>query len=133
AIAHQPASRLRTWRIREPLLLGQSVSDLSLEEACRDPTLLARRRGGVCFREQVRETAAASFDVPENRLLSAFLQFLAEQLADLRGRVQREIDLRSERRAYRHRRSTEGAKTWWETEDLPRIEALQKLLQQLAA
>src|SRR5262249_37940347 len=43
-------------------------------------------------------------------------------------RLQQELWLRHERRAFRHRRTEPDAKTWWETEDLPRIEELQALL-----
>ena len=54
-IAAQPAYRLKTRRVREPALAEQGVGDLTLEEACLDPTLAVRYRGGIAFREQVRE------------------------------------------------------------------------------
>jgi hypothetical protein len=132
-IAHQPAYRLKARRLREPALADQAVSDLTLEEACVDPTLLIALGGKIGFREHVRETAAPSFNLPENRLLSGFLTFLRLQINDLRGRLQEEVDLREERRAYRHRRAKDGGKTWWEAEDLPRIEEARRLLDGLAA
>lgn len=133
AVAHQPAYRLKTSRLREPALAEQSVSDLTLEEVCLDPTLAVRDRGGVRFREHVREVAAPNFDLPEHRMISGFLGFLNVQINDLRGRMQRDIRERLERRAYRHRRTDPDARTWWEQEDLPRIEEMQKLLNHLAA
>jgi hypothetical protein len=45
----------------------------------------------------------------------------------------REIELHLERRSYRHRRGPSSEKTWWESEDLPRIVELQKLLKTLDA
>ena len=53
--------------------------------------------------------------------LPRFLAFLAQQIGDLRGRIQSETWLRQERKAFRNFRKTTGAKTWWESEDLPRI------------
>ena len=41
--------------------------------------------------------------------------------------MEHEIQMREDRREYRHRRSG-GAKSWWESEDLPRIEELRSLL-----
>jgi hypothetical protein len=81
----------------------------------------------------VREVAAPHFDLPEHRLIAGFLHFLAVQIRDLSERIQREMDLRNERRAYRNRRGPDGGKTWWETEDLPRIEELHRLLGHLTA
>jgi hypothetical protein len=127
-IARQPACRLKTTRVREPALAQQSVSDLTLEEACLDATVAVRHRGAVLFRERVREVARSHFDLPEHRLIAAFLGFLAVETADLRGRLRGEVELREERRAYRHRRGPDDGKSWWETEDLPRIAELQQLL-----
>jgi hypothetical protein len=130
-MAHQPAYRLKTYRVREPAVAEQGVSAVTLEEACLDPTLVVALPAGIRFREHVRETAASTFDLPENRLIAGFLRFLGRQLADLRTRIQREVDLRLERRAYRHRRTEEGGKTWWESEDLPRLEEFRRLLDQV--
>jgi hypothetical protein len=133
AIAHQPAYRLKASRVREPALAEQSVSDLTLEETCVDPTLAVADRGGIRFREHVREVASPHYDLPEHRVLGGFASFLGAQVSGLRGRVERELDLRLERRAYRHRRHDDGTKTWWETEDLPRIEECRRLLEHLTA
>src|SRR5437667_1136313 len=132
-IAHQPAYRLKTRRVREPALAGQSVSDLTLEETCLDPTIAVPTRTGVQFREQIREVAAPHFDLAENRLIAGFLHFLTQQLSELRTRLRRAIELRLDRRAYRHRRTDDGGKTWWESEDLPRIEEMRHLLDNVAA
>jgi hypothetical protein len=138
-IARQPAYRLKARRVREPALSEQSVSVLTLEEACVDPTLALAHRQRVYFREHVREVAAPSYNLPENRTISGFLNFLARELRGLRGRLQREVNLRVERRSYRHRRprgadaSPLAEKTWWEQEDLPRIEELKRLLESLTA
>ena len=132
-IASQPAYRLKTRRVREPAIAELGVSDLTLEEACLDPTLAVRHRSGVVFREHVRETADPHFNLAENRTLTGFLLFLGVQLADLEARIRREIALRQERRAHRHRPGPDGGKSWWETEDLPRIEELKRLLESLKA
>jgi hypothetical protein len=132
-IAHQPAYRLKSTRVREPALAEQSVSDLTLEETCVDPTLAVAYRGGIRFREHVREVASPHFDLPEHRVLGGFATFLAAQVNGLRDRARRELDLRLERRAYRHRRADDASKTWWETEDLPRIEECRRLLEHLKA
>jgi hypothetical protein len=132
-IAHQPAYRLKTRRVREPALAEQSVSELTLEETCVDPTLAVRYRGSLRFREHVREEALPHFNLAENRLISGFLHFLSTQIADLRSRLRREAQLRMERRSYRHRRGDGEGKTWWESEDLPRIQEIQGLLNQLDA
>ncbi len=132
-IATQPAYRLRTRRVREPAIAVQGVSDLTLEEACLDPTLAVRHSGGIAFREHVREVAAPHFNLSENRILSGFLNFLELQLADLKFRLLSEIEVREERRAFHNRPSGEGAKSWWETEDLPRIQETKKLLEKLHA
>jgi hypothetical protein len=132
-IARQPAYRLKARRVREPALSEQSVSVLTLEEACVDPTLALAHRQRVYFREHVREVAAPSYNLPENRTISGFLNFLARELHGLRFRLQREVALRVERRSYRHRRRNPDEKTWWEQEDLPRIEELKRLLENLSA
>jgi hypothetical protein len=88
----------------------------------------------VRFREHVREVASPNFDLPEHRMIAGFLHFLNLQINDLRGRMERDIKERLDRRAYRHRRrADQEEKTWWEQEDLPRIEELQRLLGNLAA
>src|SRR5262249_7373270 len=128
AIARRPAYRLKSRRVREPALAELAVSDVTLEETCLDPTLaVPLDGGGVHFREHVREVASPSYDLPENRMISGFLHFLSLQVRDLRRRMAHEIQMREQRREYRHRR-TGGAKTWWESEDLPRIEELRGLL-----
>ncbi len=132
-IATQPAYRLKTRRVREPAIVEQSVGDLTLEEACLDPTLAVRTRSGVAFREHVREAAAPHFNLTENRILSGFLNFLLLQLSDLESRLLSEIELREERKEYYHRPPAEGEKSWWETEDLPRILEMRKLLDNLHA
>jgi hypothetical protein len=132
-VARQPAFRLKTTRVREPVRAAQAVSELTLEEACTDPNLLVRRGRGLYFREQVREVVSASYDLPEHHLLAGFLHFLGLQIGDLRRRVLQEIRLREERRPFRSARAEAGTKTWWESEDLPRIEELGRLLEQLEA
>ena len=132
-IACQPAYRLRTRRVREPAIAVQGVSDLTLEEACLDPTLAVRFRGGIAFREHVREVADPHFNLHENRILAGFLRFLEIQLADLKVRLLSEIEVREERRAIHHRPTAEGGKSWWEAEDLPRIIEMRKLLENLHA
>lgn len=132
-IACQPAYRLRTRRVREPAIAVQGVSDLTLEEACLDPTLAVRHPRGIAFREHVREAADPHFNLTENRTLSGFLAFLGRQLADLEVRLLAEIEVREERKALHHRPAAEGEKSWWEAEDLPRIVELRKLLDNLHA
>jgi hypothetical protein len=132
-IATQPAYRLKTRRVREPAIAEQGVGDLTLEEACLDPTLAVRTRGGIAFREHVREAAAPHFNLTENRILSGFLNFLQTQLSDLESRLICEIELREERKEYYHRPVAEGEKSWWEAEDLPRILEMRRLLDNLHA
>src|SRR6185503_12624046 len=112
----------------EPAIAEQGVGDLTLEEACLDPTLAVRTRGGIAFREHVREAAAPHFNLTENRILSGFLNFLQTQLSDLESRLICEIELREERKEYYHRPVAEGEKSWWEAEDLPRILEMRRLL-----
>jgi hypothetical protein len=133
-IAAQPAYRLRTRRVREPAIAVQGVSDLTLEEACLDPTLAVRHPGGgIAFREHVREVADPHFNLTENRILSGFLAFLERQLADLEGRLHGEVAEREERRAFYDRPQADGGKSWWEQEDLPRIVEMRRLLENLRA
>jgi Domain of unknown function (DUF2357)/PD-(D/E)XK nuclease superfamily len=129
AIARRPAYRLKSRRVREPALAEMAVSDLTLEETCLDPTLaVPLQNGSVHFLEHVREVASPSYDLPENRMIAGFLHFLSLQVRDLRRRMEHEIEMREARREYRHRRSGVGTKTWWESEDLPRIEEMRSLL-----
>ena len=130
-IGRRPACRLKTIRSRQLSLPEESISELTLEEACTDPTLAVRGRTGIRFREQIQENATQDFDLPENRMLTAFLVFMKRQMADLRYRMHREIELRKSRRQYRNVRSEVGEKTWWEQEDLPRIEELQRMLSEM--
>lgn len=132
-IATQPAYRLRTRRVREPAIAVQGVSDLTLEEACLDPTLAVPHKGRIAFREHVREVAAPHFNLTENRILSGFLKFLDLQLADLEVRLRSEIAVREERKTFYDRPTGEGERSWWENEDLPRIIELKKLLDHLKA
>jgi hypothetical protein len=129
AIARRPAYRLKTQRVREPALAELAVSDLTLDEVCVDPSLAVPVQGDrLHFREHVREVASLSFDLAENRIISGFLHFLILQVRDLRRRMEHEVHVREERREYRHRRRADGGKTWWESEDLPRIQELKSLL-----
>src|SRR5215471_19996309 len=129
AIARRPAYRLKSRRVREPALAELAVSDVTLEETCLDPTLAVPLQGGrVHFREHVREVASPSYDLPENRTIAGFLHFLSLQVRDLRRRMEHEIGMREERRQYRNRRPADGGKSWWESEDLPRIEEMTNLL-----
>ena len=128
-IARRPAYRLKTQRVREPALAELAVNDLTLDEMCADPSLaVPLDEGGLHFREHVREVASPSFDLPENRIISGFLHFLNLQVRDIRRRMVHEVRVREERKEYRHRRKADGSKTWWESEDLPRIQELQSLL-----
>jgi hypothetical protein len=129
-IARRPALRLQGRQVREPALVGSSVGELTLQEACVDPTLAVRVGRGVAFREQIREHAVHHFDLPENRVLTGFLKFLQLQIADLRGRARREIAQRQANRAYRDRPG--DGPSWWEHEDLPRIRELQQQVDTLA-
>ncbi len=130
-IARRPACRLKTTRSRELALPDASVSELTLEEACTDPTLAFHSRRGVMFREQIHETALSDFDLRENRMLKSFLLFLQRQTTDLRNRMLREVQIRRARKSTRNVRGESGEKTWWEQEDLPRIEEMQRMLQDL--
>src|SRR5205085_10001328 len=100
-IARQPAYRLKARHVREPALPGQSVSDLTLEEACLDPGLAVSVGGRVRFREQVREVASQSYRLAENHLIADFLAFLRQQLADLRAGLRSEIAWREAQRPFR--------------------------------
>src|SRR5262245_20533519 len=134
AIARRPAYRLKSQRVREPALADLAVNDLTLDEVCVDPSLAAPVEGGtVHFREHVREVASPTFDLPENRIIAGFLHFVSLQVRDLRRRMEHEVRMREERREYRHRRRADGGKTWWESEDLPRIEELNNLLKVVEA
>lgn len=133
AIARRPAYRLKSRKVREPVVADQAVTDLTLEETCIDPTLaVSLPDGQIRFREHVREEAIPNYDLLENRIIAGFLEFLAQQIHDLQIRIESEIGMREERRVYRHRRSTGGGKTWWESEDLPRIQELTNLLDHIA-
>lgn len=129
-IARQPAYRLRTVRVREPALPGQAIGSLTLDEALVDPSLVGRRGGRVIFREQVREKASPHFALAENQLLADFLAFLRQQLGDLRSSLRSEVAWREAQRAVRDRPNPSGGLSWWESEDLPRIEEGSRLLRQ---
>ncbi|MFL5338680.1 MAG: DUF2357 domain-containing protein [Gemmataceae bacterium] len=131
-IARRPALRLRGRLVREPVLAEQSVGELTLQEACVDPTLAVRVGRGVRFRELIREAASPHFDLFENRVLTGFLGFLRIQIADLRVRILREIHVRERNRAYRDRRDEDG-QSWWQREDAPRLLELAHVRDSLSA
>ncbi len=123
-LARQPASRLRPTLSREQALVGQAVSEETLAEACRDPGLLGRVGPRLAFREHIREHSRPDYRIPEHQALADFLEYLKVQLADLRQRLDLEIGERSERKRWRNYVREAGKPTWWEAEDLPRIEEL---------
>ena len=125
-IARQPASRLRTTPIRERALAGQAVSDETLARACREPDLLGRVGTRLVFREHFRELARPDYRIPEHRAFADFAEYLKAQLADLRRRIDVEIEDRKWRTLWRNRAKEPGLPTWWESEDLPRIEELER-------
>lgn len=131
-IARRPALRLRARLVREPALAGASVNEMTLQEVCHDPTLAARVGRSVAFREQIREDAVHHFDLLENRILTGFLLFLRSQIADLRVRALRDLHRRRANRVWRDRRGPDGAPSWWEQEDLPRIRELETELEALS-
>lgn len=132
-IARQPAYRLRAARSREPAVPGQSVTDLTLEEACIDPGLAVAVAGRVRFREQIREVTGLNYRLPENHLLADFLAFVHQQLGDLRTGLRSEMAWREAQRPYRDRPGVGGSPSWWKSEDWPRIEECRRLVRQADA
>jgi hypothetical protein len=125
-IARQPASRLRTTLIREQALAGQAISDDTLAEACRDPGMLGRIDNSIRFREHLRERSHADYRIAEHQAIADFAEYLKSQLNDLRQRIDVEVAERTDRKRWRsHARGPDTA-TWWESEDLPRIDELQR-------
>lgn len=131
-IARQPASRLRTHCFREQALVGQAVSESSLAEACHDPSMLDRRGDAIVFREHLREQSRPDFRLPEHQLIADFADYLKAQLGDLRRRIDQETADREGRKRWRNHAAAPGQLTWWEVEDLPRIEELQRCRQEVA-
>jgi hypothetical protein len=130
-MARNPASRLRTTLSREQAFAGQAVSDATLAEACRDPGILAKSGGRLVFREHVRERSHADYRLGEHQLIADFIEYLEGQLADLRERIDAEVIERQERKSWRNRAREPDKPTWWESEDLPRIEELQRCRQEV--
>ncbi len=127
-IARQPAYRLKTRRLREPALPGQAVTDLTLEEACFDPSMAVAVAGRVRFREQVREVAVLNYKLEENHLIADFLAFLGQQLFDLRAALRGEIAWREAQRPARDRPGADGQPSWWANEDRPRIDECARMI-----
>lgn len=131
-IARQPASRLRVQLSREQALVGQSITDATLAEACLDPSMLGRRAGRIVFREHFREHSRPDYRMVEHQVIADFSEYLKDQLADLRQRIDIEIGDREERKRWRNFGKEVGKPTWWEAEDLPRIEELQRCRQEIS-
>lgn len=128
ALLHQvgkhPACRLRTIRARELALVGQAVSEATLAEVCSDPGILCQVGGRLALREHLREYARPDYRIPEHQIIADFAEYLKSQLADLRGRIDSELEDRQDRKRWRNFPKDSGKPSWWEAEDLPRIEAL---------
>lgn len=124
-VARQPASRLRITTSREEALPGQAVSELTLAEACRDPSILRRHGSHVVFAEHVRERSQIDYRLPEHQVIADFSEYLKGQFQDLRQRIDYELEERKDRKRWRNH-SRGGGRTWWETEDQPRIEELDR-------
>ncbi len=131
-IVRNPASRLRAQTSREQALVGQAISDLTLAEACRDPGMLGQRGGTLVFREHLREHSRRDYRLPEHQVIADFREYLKVQFADLRHRIDVEIADREARKRWRNVAIQPDQPTWWEAEDLPRIEELQRHRLELA-
>lgn len=123
-LSRHPASRLRTTLTREQALPGQAISEATLTEVCRDPGLLVRVGGHLVFREHVAERSQFDFRISEHQTIADFAEYLKAQLTDLRQRIDLEVTERRERKRWRNAPRDQGQPTWWEMEDLPRIEEL---------
>jgi len=131
-MARHPASRLHVQLSREQALIGQAISDSTLAEACRDPSMLGRRGPSLVFREHLHEHSRPDYCIPEHQAISDFSEYLNVQFADLRQRIDLEITDREERKRWRNFAKEPGKPTWWEAEDLPRIEELERCRQEVA-
>jgi hypothetical protein len=123
-----PSFRLGTHSSREPSHPGATVSTAQLEAACLDPSMLRRNGRRPVFVEMISEQTQTKYSLYENKVISRFLKLALLQASELRHRITSEIAIRNARRGFRHRPKGDGQKTWWETEDLPRIEQLEGLL-----
>lgn len=125
-IDRRPVSRLVVQHSREQALLGQAISEATVAEACVDPSLLTRRGSQMVFREHLNPRTRADYGIPEHRVLADFGESLKAQLADLQDRIDTEIQERRERKRWRNISKEPGHPSWWEAEDLPRIEELRQ-------
>jgi hypothetical protein len=132
-ISHRPASRLHAQTSREQALEGQAISESTLAEACRDPGMLGRRGSAIVFREHLREHSRPDYAIPEHQVIADFGKYLEAQLADLRTRMDGEIAERESRKRWRNKPIESSQATWWEAEDLPRIEELQRCRRDLTS
>jgi hypothetical protein len=85
----------------------------------------------VAFREHVQDRSSVDYRLGEHQIIADFIALLRMQLADLRERIVAEIDERRERKRWRNTAKEPGKPTWWETEDLPRIEELGRFKQEI--
>ncbi|HJT75688.1 MAG TPA: nuclease domain-containing protein [Gemmataceae bacterium] len=131
-IGRNPASRLRAQTTREQALVGQAISDSTLAEACRDPGMLGQRGASLVFREHLRDHSRPDYRIAEHQVIADFGAYLQTQLAGLRHRIGAEIEDREARKGWRNAPVEPGQPTWWEAEDLPRIEELQRCRQEVA-
>jgi hypothetical protein len=95
-----------------------------LAEACSDPTMLSLAANRLVLREHLREHSRPDYSTTEHKAIADFGEYLKGQLADLRARIDSEIGERQERKRWRSSPKNNGGSTWWEQEDLPRIEEL---------
>jgi hypothetical protein len=94
--------------------------------------MLARHGAAVAFREHLREHSRPDYRTPEHQTIADFSEYLEAQLADLRQRIDAEILDREERKRWRNFAREPGKPSWWETEDLPRIEELRHCKERIA-
>ncbi len=69
---------------------------------------------------------AESRDIPEHRLLKAFLKLMRARLASCRAGLEADVRRLEAERKYRSRTSVAGESSLYETEDLPRIRRLKE-------
>ena len=125
-ISKQPSGKLRNIRTRELALTGQPVSDATLAEACTDTRMLVRMKGRIELREHLHDRPRPDFRIAEHQAIADFGDYLGAQLGDLRLRIDAEISERHNRKRWRSSTTNGGGPTWWEQEDLPRIEELSR-------